>query len=440
MRDWVIALILLLILVIVFDGIRRWRKTRRENIQLSRNAKRADKRISENKVLPSEFPSGGARVVKQRGAEDVVTVNSSLRESFETSRLTAGAPNCIPQQVALKLDEAGPEAEGRAEEFSQQVEPTIQTGTSLDELEHIDESERSQANSVSTNHGRAQQPNDAPTAETSASFWGVRAKRQADSSQPAEAEVLGQETVAAAAQVPSPGGVAETATDVAVEAQVTEGEGHDREALSAQVPVEPESALEKSRPRQSKAEQKTDTGRPSKKAQQKMDARPQSKVEQTKREEEFIEPEEVLIINVTARRNELFQGADLLTALMLLDMKFGEMDIFHRHINDDGSGPVLFSLANMVMPGSFNLASMKTFSTPGLSMFLSLPLPASLEAESESVSLDAYNLLAYTAQSLAQALNGQLKDENRSVMTLQTLEHGRQRVIEYQRKRRLARK
>ena len=64
-------------------------------------------------------------------------------------------------------------------------------------------------------------------------------------------------------------------------------------------------------------------------------------------------------------------------------------------------------------------------------MFLSLPVAGE--------SLAAFNDLSVTAKNLANALGAELKDENRSVMTPQTIEHGRQRVIEYERKRKLAR-
>ena len=414
MRDWVIALIVLLILVIVVDGIRRWRKTRRENIQLSRNAKRADQELGEKAVLPSEFPSGGARVVKQRAPEDVVNVNSSLRESFESRRLTAGSRNRIPQQVALKLDEALPEsvkaAASAASNTSMQVEPTIQADMPLEELEHIDEQDRSSAKG-------GKSPQQAEEVQTS--FWGQEPQ-----------ETMPEQRSQTAYEYAE-----ELDDDVAVATEYPPGSGPDE--VLPEFDTEPEQPQFESPVSETAFDDEVRAAQDSAASavqQQKQQPEP----EEAKPEEEFIEPEEVLIINVTARRGETFYGPDLLQALMELDMKFGEMDIFHRHVNDDGSGPVLFSLANMVMPGTFNLAAMQSFSTPGISMFLSLPLPRSLEQEFESISLDAYNILAYTAQGLARALDGQLKDENRSVMTLQTIEHGRQRVIEYQRKRRLA--
>ena len=38
------------------------------------------------------------------------------------------------------------------------------------------------------------------------------------------------------------------------------------------------------------------------------------------------------------------------------------------------------------------------------------------------------------ARKLAQELNGELKDEQRSVMTAQTIEHYRQRIIDFERR------
>jgi cell division protein ZipA len=131
-----------------------------------------------------------------------------------------------------------------------------------------------------------------------------------------------------------------------------------------------------------------------------------------------------------ARRGEMFAGPELLEAMVSQGLRYGDMDIFHRHESEDGRGQILFSAANMVVPGTFDLSAMEDFFTPGISMFLSLPIA--------SDSLAAYNLMANTAQHIAEVLGGELKDENRSVMTRQTIEHGRQRVIEYERKRRLA--
>lgn len=103
------------------------------------------------------------------------------------------------------------------------------------------------------------------------------------------------------------------------------------------------------------------------------------------------------------------------------------MNIFHRHEQDNGEGPIQFSLANMVKPGTFDLDNMANFSTPGVSMFLTLPMATD--------SIKAFDIMRHTAQTIAEILDGELKDEQRSVMTRQTMEHYRQRIVEYERKR-----
>src|SRR5690606_34854114 len=135
------------------------------------------------------------------------------------------------------------------------------------------------------------------------------------------------------------------------------------------------------------------------------------------------QPDEVIIINVMAPTGEYFQGDELLDVLLQNGMRFGDMSIFHRHQEATGQGPVLFSLANMVKPGTFELDTISNFQTPGVSLFMTLPIKAD--------SLRAFDLMRDIAQDLCGQLGGDLKDENRSVMTRQTMEHCRQRITDY---------
>jgi len=140
-------------------------------------------------------------------------------------------------------------------------------------------------------------------------------------------------------------------------------------------------------------------------------------------------PEEVLIINIMAPSGQAFRGDALLDALLQGGLRFGDMNIFHRYRKPGGGGAILFSLANMVKPGTFDLDQMDDFTTPGVSLFMTLPLEAS-----ESTNTQVFDLMLETAQNLAEQLGGELKDENRSVMTRQTMEHCRQRILEFERK------
>ena len=132
---------------------------------------------------------------------------------------------------------------------------------------------------------------------------------------------------------------------------------------------------------------------------------------------------EVLAINVVAKPDREFSGVDLLPVLLTCGLRFGDMSIFHRHLDADTRSPVLFSVANIVNPGTFDLNQISAFSTRGLCFFMTLPNVAN--------SMQAFDKMLEVAQQVRIALDGDLKDDNRSVMTAQTIEHYRQRVRDF---------
>jgi cell division protein ZipA len=134
--------------------------------------------------------------------------------------------------------------------------------------------------------------------------------------------------------------------------------------------------------------------------------------------------QQVIVINVVAR-DEIFNGPDLLHILLACDLRFGKMNIFHRYEQANGNGPVQFSMANSVEPGTFDLDQIDHFTTPGVCFFMSMPGPEQ--------PIQAFEYMLETAQCLVANLNGEMLDESRSAMTSQTLEHYRQRLREFER-------
>lgn len=149
--------------------------------------------------------------------------------------------------------------------------------------------------------------------------------------------------------------------------------------------------------------------------------------ERTSESDQDLPPvEEVLVINVISRDSHGFRGPALLQNILESGLRFGEMDIFHRHESMAGNGEVLFSMANAVKPGTFDLDDIDHFTTPAVSFFLGLPGPRHPK--------QAFDVMVAAARKLSQELNGELKDDQRSVLTAQTIEHYRQRIVEFERR------
>lgn len=140
------------------------------------------------------------------------------------------------------------------------------------------------------------------------------------------------------------------------------------------------------------------------------------------------EAREVVVINVLASSGEQFQGPALKKLFEACGLEHGDLDIYHRHEGSDTTTPVQFSVASAVEPGTFRPDEMPTLETPGISFFMSLPGPSN--------ALQAFEFMLETAQCVVRNMGGELKDERRSVMTPQTIEHCRQRIREFERKQR----
>lgn len=139
-----------------------------------------------------------------------------------------------------------------------------------------------------------------------------------------------------------------------------------------------------------------------------------------------VPPEEVIIINLMVRdEGSHFIGEAVREALLHAGLQQGEMDIFHLKEQKDGKH-LNFSVANILNPGTFPRQDWDAFSTPGICFFMMLG--------SQSANLATFDRMMAAARFTASYLGGDLRDQNRSYLTGQTVEHLRSGIADYQRR------
>jgi cell division protein ZipA len=136
------------------------------------------------------------------------------------------------------------------------------------------------------------------------------------------------------------------------------------------------------------------------------------------------DPEHVLVITVVGRNRQLLPGPALHKIVTACGMEWGEMSIYHRSETDAPDAAVQFSMTNAVAPGTFDPEHLEQLQTPAVSFFMSMSEPDD--------PMNAYECMLATAETLAKHLDGDLLDEDRSVMRPQTKEHYRERIREFE--------
>ncbi len=138
-------------------------------------------------------------------------------------------------------------------------------------------------------------------------------------------------------------------------------------------------------------------------------------------------PESLLIVlNIMSPKGHVFTGEGIHAVMTSAGLTHGEHKIYH-YLQDNQA---VFSIANAIEPGFFELSQLQSIATPGLAVFMELPGPIECRK--------AFDTLLEISQRLANALSGELCDENRSVLTQQTISHLKEKVEMYRLKQQTA--
>lgn len=122
--------------------------------------------------------------------------------------------------------------------------------------------------------------------------------------------------------------------------------------------------------------------------------------------DEFCETNDVLAsVNILANGPTGFNGRAIDKVARHFDMRFGAMNIYHRHSDQPLGARQMFSLANLYQPGEFDPAKLDRFRTQGLTLFMNVPCAYQ--------PVHVFDRMIETAKGLCQMLDGRLEDQDR---------------------------
>ena len=136
--------------------------------------------------------------------------------------------------------------------------------------------------------------------------------------------------------------------------------------------------------------------------------------------------DKIVTLYIAAKPGEKLRGPDIVVAAEKTGLAYGHMNVFHRLVEAHPERGPIFSVANIMKPGSFDMATIQSLETPAIAFFLTLPAPVS--------ALDAWETMLPTAQRMAELLDGVLLDESRNALGRQRIQHLRDELRAWDRR------
>lgn len=135
--------------------------------------------------------------------------------------------------------------------------------------------------------------------------------------------------------------------------------------------------------------------------------------------------DKIVSLFVAARAGDVLRGEDIVVAAEKTGLVFGHMSVFHRLVEGHPERGPIFSMASIMKPGSFEMATIREMETPAIAFFLTLPAPLT--------ALDAWEKMLPTVQRMAELLDAVVLDEGRNALGRQRIAHIRDELRAYDR-------
>ncbi|MEO0974662.1 MAG: cell division protein ZipA C-terminal FtsZ-binding domain-containing protein [Pseudomonadota bacterium] len=135
--------------------------------------------------------------------------------------------------------------------------------------------------------------------------------------------------------------------------------------------------------------------------------------------------EEVFTLRLVPRSGGVFEGSTVGEGLQTAGLSRGQFDIYHY--TPPGSGQSVFSVANLVEPGTLRDEDLQGQSLPGLTVFMLLPGPLT--------GVKALEEMITASRLLANYLDADVQDDTGGSLTRQTEEHLKERVVTFEHRR-----
>ncbi len=135
--------------------------------------------------------------------------------------------------------------------------------------------------------------------------------------------------------------------------------------------------------------------------------------------------DKIVSLFVAARAGEQLRGEDIVVAAEKTGLVFGHMNVFHRLVEGHPERGPIFSMASIMKPGSFDMATIREMQTPAIAFFLTLPAPMT--------ALDAWEKMLPTVERMAELLDGVVLDDSKASLGRQRIAHIRDELRAYDR-------
>lgn len=139
------------------------------------------------------------------------------------------------------------------------------------------------------------------------------------------------------------------------------------------------------------------------------------------------EYEKLVMLYLAAKSGHHITGAELVLAAEKVGLVYGHHNIYHRLSESVQSNEPVFSMANVIQPGYFDLRQIDSLQTPGVSFFMTLPGPVT--------AIQAWDMMLPIAERMAQLLDAVLLDSDRNALGRQRILHIKEDLRSFDRKK-----